>query len=94
MATLHIWETVRASHGLPVIRLDERTTYQAVTFTTATQSNAFDSDTSIITVKADANAAIRVGGNPTAVATDFPLEANTLYDFEVEPGQKVSVIAR
>jgi hypothetical protein len=93
MSTLKIWETVRASN-LPVIRLDERVTYQTVTFTgTAGQSAAFDGDTSIITVSADAACALRVGANPTAVVTDYPLAANTLFDLEVAPGQKISAIA-
>lgn len=92
MATLKIWETVKSS-GLPVIRLDDRLTYQTVAFTgTAAASAAFDGDTSIITVSADANCAVAVGTNPTATATDFPLTADTLYDFQVEPGQKISAI--
>ena len=95
MATLQIWETVRSGTGLPVIRLDDRTTYQAVAFTaTAGQSVAFDTDTSIITVRADVAAAVRVGDDPTAVTTDFPVDADTLYDFETLPGQKISAVAR
>jgi hypothetical protein len=94
MSTLKIWETVRASNGLPVIRLDARTNYQAVSFTgTAGTSVAFDVDTSIITISADAACAIAVGTAPTAVTTDYPLAANTLMDLEVEPGAKISVIA-
>lgn len=94
MATLKIWETVRPSSGLPVVRLDERTTYQAVTFTTvAGMSAAFDEDTSLISVKADAACAVKVGAAPTAVVTDFPLDLNEVRDFEVLPGQKISVIA-
>lgn len=95
MATLHIWETVRATNGLPLVRLDDRVTYQTVAFTgTAGQSAAFDGDTSVISLLADANCAVRVGDDPTAVATDFPLDANIRQDFTVEPGQKLSVIAR
>lgn len=93
MSTLKIWETVRADN-LPIIRLDERVTYQTVTFTaTAGTSVAFDGDTSVITVSADVACALRVGANPTAVVTDYPLAANTLFDIEVAPGQKISVIA-
>lgn len=93
MSTLKIWETVRAEF-LPIVQLDERTTYQAVAFTgTAGVSAAFDSDTSVITVKADAACALRVGSNPTAVVTDYPLDANTTLDIAVEPGKKISVIA-
>lgn len=94
MSTLSIWESVRATSGLPVIRLDERVTINSVTFTgTAGQSAAFDADTSIITVRSDVACAIRVGANPTAVVTDFPLAADTLMDLEVQPGQKISAIA-
>ncbi len=94
MSTLKIWETVRASNALPVIRLDERTNYQTVTFTgTAGTSAAFDGDTSVITVSADVACALRVGSAPTAIVTDYPLPANTLFDLEVAPGQKISVIA-
>lgn len=93
MATLKIWETVRATVGLPVLRLDERTNYQAVTFTgTAASSAKFDADTSIITVVADVACAIRVGTSPTAIATDYPLAANTMLDLQVEPGQRISAI--
>lgn len=93
MSTLKIWETVRADN-LPIIRLDERVTYQTVTFTaTAGQSVAFDVDTSVITVSADVACALEVGADPTAVVTDYPLPANTLFDIEVKPGQKISVIA-
>ena len=93
MSTLKIWETVRADN-LPIIRLDERVTYQNVTFTaTAGTSVAFDGDTSVITVSADVACALRVGANPTAVVTDYPLPADTLFDIEVTPGQKISVIA-
>lgn len=94
MSTLKIWESVRATSGLPILRLDERVTYQTVTFTgTAGLSAAFDGDTSVITVVADAACAVRIGAAPTAIVTDFPLLANTREDFEVQPGQKISVIA-
>jgi hypothetical protein len=94
MATMHIWETVRATSGLPVLRLDDRTTHQSFTFTgTAGSSAAFDGDTSIITVKADVACAVRVGTTPTAVTTDYPLSANTPLDLEVVPGAKISAIA-
>lgn len=94
MSTLKIWETVRATSGLPIIRLDERVTYQTVNFTgTAGTSVAFDADTGVISVKADVACAVRVGAAPTAVVTDYPLDANTILDIDVQPGQKISVIA-
>lgn len=94
MSTLKIWETVRSTSGLPIIRLDERVTYQTVAFTgTAGVSAAFDGDTSVISVVADAACAVRVGADPTALVTDFPLAADTREDFDVLPGSKISVIA-
>ncbi len=94
MSTLKIWETVKAGSGLPIVRLDERVTYQTVTFTaTRGVSAAFDGDTSVITVVADAACAVSVGAAPLAVTTDFPVAANTITDFDVQPGQKISVIA-
>lgn len=93
MATLKIWETVRPPADVPAIRLDDRTTYQAVSFTgTAGVSAAFDEDTTLITVQSDANCAVSVGDDPEAVATDYPLPAHTPLDISVLPGQKISVI--
>lgn len=95
MATLKVWETVRAPHNLPLVRLDERTTYQAVDFTGGeTQSNPFDVDTSVVSVMADVNCALEIGDDPTATADSFPVDANVRQDFAVEPGLKLSVIAR
>jgi hypothetical protein len=94
MATLEIWETVRASSGLPVIRLDDRVVAQDVDFTAgATQSAAFGEATSIIALRSDVNCAIAIGANPTATTADYPLTANTLTWVEVAPGAKLSVIA-
>lgn len=94
MSTLKIWETVKDTSGIGVIRLDERTNYQAVTFTaTAGVSGAFDSETSIIAVSADVACAVRVGSLPTAIVTDYPVVANTLTFIAVEPGAKISAIA-
>ena len=95
MATLKIWETVRSTNGLPLVRLDSRITYQTVTFTgTAGQSAAFDGDTTVVSLIADANCAVAVGSNPTATATSFPLDANVRQDFAVDPGMKISAITR
>lgn len=92
MATLRIWETVPASRK-NVIRIDERMTYQSVTYTgTAAASAAFDADTGIITVASDAACAIAIGPNPVATVNSYPLAANTLLDIEVQPGAKISAI--
>jgi len=94
MATLSIWETARSRSRYPVLRLGDHTVAQTVTFSgVAAASNAFSGQTTFITVRADANCAIRVGKAPTATATDYPVTANDPVDIEVEPGDKISVIA-
>lgn len=94
MSTLKIWETVQGDRDKPLIRLDSRVVYQTVTFTgTAGVSAAFASTTGVITIRADAACAVRVGETPTAVINDYPIDAGVLYDFEVAPGAKISVIA-
>lgn len=98
MSTLKIWETVRDTSGIGAIRLDERVSYQAVTFTaTAGVSAAFDDDTSVIAVSADVACAVRCNApgtaNPAAVVTDYPVAANVVTFFSVLPRAKLSVIA-
>jgi len=94
MSTLKIWESVQSVDGDPLIRLDSKITTNSVTFTgTAGQSAAFDDDTGIITVLADADCAVAIGANPTATTADFPVPAGVRYDFRVSPGQKISAIA-
>lgn len=94
MATLGIWETARSSTGYPVLRLDDFTVYQAVSFTgTAGQSAAFSQNTTFITIKPDANCAIKIGANPTAITDDYPLTAGELVDIEVRRGDKISAVA-
>ena len=64
---------------------------QAVTYTTATQSAAFGSQTRLVRIIADADANVLFGANPTADADDTRLEANQAEYFGVRAGQKVSV---
>jgi bisphosphoglycerate-independent phosphoglycerate mutase (AlkP superfamily) len=96
MSTLKIWETVQSTR-LPIVRIDERTNYQTVTFTgTAGVSAAFDTDTSVVLLSPDVACAVRVSTAGTlAVITDYPIPANPSppYPLEVAPGQKISVIA-
>lgn len=94
MATLKIWESVRRSGDLPLLRIDERTVYQSVAFTgTPGTSAGFAETTTVLCVKADAACAVRIGVNPTAIVNDYPIAANTMQEFSVAPGSKISVIA-
>ncbi len=64
---------------------------QAVTFTTATQSSAFNAATKIVRVAADAQCYIAFGANPTATANSKLLPSFGVEYFGVTPGDKVSV---
>lgn len=67
------------------------TASQSVTFTTSSQSAAFNAATRFIWVRADAAANIKGGKDPTATVSDVPqLQANTDYIFGVQPGDKIA----
>lgn len=63
---------------------------QAVTFTTATSSNAFNAGTHIVRAVADADCFVLFGAAPEAVATSTRLIAEQEYWFGVRPGHKGS----
>ncbi len=64
---------------------------QQVTYTTATQSAAFNAKTTYIRLGVDADCFVLFGSNPTAVATSQKLYANGEYFRKVLPGDKVSI---
>ena len=64
---------------------------QEITFSTSTQSAAFGGSTKLIRVVADADCRIKVGPNPTAVATGLLLKANVIEYFGVAAGEKLAV---
>ncbi len=59
-------------------------TIQTVTYTTTTQSAAFDSTTKLIRIVCDAKAHFEFGTNPTATASDPYLAADTPEYFGVD----------
>lgn len=63
---------------------------QAVTYTTSTQSTAFDDATRIVRIIADADVYLAFGSSPTADANSIKLPANTVEYFEVDAGFKVA----
>jgi len=65
---------------------------QAVTFTTTTQSAAFNVNTHIVSLCSDTVCHIVFGDNPTATTTNFLLPASTIVSFSVIPGQKVAAV--
>jgi len=67
---------------------------QKVTFTTSTQSNAFDNSTTFVRLYSDTACYLLFGTNPTAVtASGLPLAANTAEFFAIYPGQSLKVAA-
>lgn len=66
---------------------------QTVTFTTATQSSAFDAATRYIRVIGSAAFHYSVGTNPTATTSSLKWPADMPLDIEVPSGNKISVIA-
>ena len=56
------------------------------------QSAAFDGATRFIRILSDANVRVRFGSNPTAVATDMPVRANSPEFVAVVAGDRIAVI--
>ena len=63
---------------------------QAVTYTTSTQSTAFDDATRIVRIIADADVFVAFGANPTATASSIKIPSGTVEYFEVDAGTKVA----
>lgn len=68
-------------------------TTQTVTYTTATSSSAFNSQTSLIRITCDAKAHLSFGTAPTATTSHLQIQADTPEYFSVRPGDKVSIVA-
>lgn len=64
---------------------------QAVTFTTSTQSSAFNADTQLVRIVADAACHLAFGANPTATANSMLLPSGAVEYFAVTPGHKVAI---
>lgn len=63
---------------------------QTVSFTASTQSSAFNSETRMIRIVADAESRYLVGASPTALATSNFLPANTIEYLSVQPGDIIA----
>ena len=65
---------------------------QTVTFTTTTQSVAFNAKTKYIGFSADAAFHLLVGANPTATTGKMRRPADDLYFCGVQPGDKIAFV--
>lgn len=66
---------------------------QTVTFTTATQSNAFNSATSYVRIIGSAAFHYLIASDPTATTSNLKWPADMPLDIEVTAGSKISVVA-
>lgn len=65
---------------------------QTVTFTTTTQSSAFNVATRFIRVHTDAICSISIGSNPTATTSTMRMAADTVEYFGVTAGDKIAFV--
>ena len=92
MASLIITEYANlALNGHAPVPQEPAIAEQTVTYTSATQSSAFDEKTTFIRLKPDADCHVKFGSNPTATASHQELVADVEYFRGVKPGHKVSV---
>jgi hypothetical protein len=66
-------------------------TSQAITFTSATLSSAFNEATKLIRIVSDTQCYIEVGASPTATANSMLVPAFSVEYFGVTAGDKVSI---
>lgn len=96
MATAYITEYnsigVQNGNSVPVAQ-EPAVADQTVTFTTATQSSAFNAATRYIRLIADAECHLKFGSNPTATTSMQQVQADTEIWRMVTPGDKVSIVA-
>ncbi|MCP4328412.1 MAG: hypothetical protein GY791_08250 [Alphaproteobacteria bacterium] len=95
MANLYIREYAYLARdengGLAQIGSEPAQAGQSVSFTTSSQSAAFQADTRFIRIIADADAYLDFGASPTAAVADGLLvKANEAEYFGVVPGHKVA----
>jgi hypothetical protein len=65
---------------------------QTVTFTTTTQSSAFNVATRYIRVHSPAICSIAIGSDPTATTSTMRLPADTIEYFGVTAGHKIAFV--
>ncbi len=80
----------REDSGKDIPVAGREVTTQAVTYTSSTQSAAFNGATRMVRIIADAAVFLVFGANPTATATAIKVPANTVEYFSVTPGEKVA----
>jgi hypothetical protein len=81
-----------AGLATPQIASTPSITTQVVTFTTSTQSAAFNASTKFVRIISDANCHLLFGANPTATTSSMRMVADAAEYFGVVAGQKVAAV--
>ena len=95
MAKLYVSEYDRLGSvisGPAMIAQEPSLVEQTVTFTTTTQSSAFNAKTRYIRVHTDSICSISIGANPTATTSTKRMAADATEYFAVGGGQKIAAV--
>ena len=87
--TAPIGRDARAQCGME----DGNATEQTVAYTTSTASSAFQDETRLVRVEADAMAHIAFGASPTATTSNKRIQANVPEYFGVPRGESFKIAA-
>ena len=97
MANLYVTEYSRvasADYGSGIqAGLEPPVTQQKVSFTSSTQSSAFNSDTRLIMVHTDANCHIEIAENPTATTNSRRLPAGSTVFYGIPNNLTLKIAA-
>jgi hypothetical protein len=89
MAKAYIAEFIGVNEGSPS---QPPIATQVITFTTTTQSAAFNARTTLVRIHVDAISSVEFGSNPTATTSSSRLAANQTEYFAVSAGHKAAFI--
>jgi hypothetical protein len=94
MAALYIteYQDILRINGVVQVPVEPAIAEQKVTFTTSTQSSAFNASTRYVRIHTDAICSIKFGLNPTAVVTEKRMAADSTEYFAVSTGHKVAAV--
>ena len=96
MAKLYVTEYSRLAYvegsSVGQVGQDPALAEQAFTFTTTTQSTAFNLGTQLIRVHTDAICSVAIGADPTATTSTRRMAAGQTEYFGVRPGHKIAAV--
>lgn len=91
MAKLYVTEYRQDAYDAP-LPVEPALADQVITFSTNTQSAAFNAATRMVRIVADGICSVAFGANPTATTSNSRMAAGVERILKVQPGHKVAVI--